>query len=307
MKSPFFSIVVPTYNRLPLLRQTLASILNQSFTDFEVIVVDNCSTDGTDSYMLSVEDVHVRYIRNDRNYERAFSRNRGLSLATGKFCTLLDSDDIMYPNCLEKAFHFINQNPKVTFFHGLYEIIDQNGKKKKDIFLEPLVNPNKQICQGNFISCIGVFIKTELYQTYRFSEDRRMIGSEDYEIWLRVMVEHPIHRLPGILCGMREHAGRSVYSDMYLNLEFQRNYITDAIECDFRMKENYGPYIHFINSNFYYHQAMYLFYTKQTKNGLRFLLKTVQTNPGILMKRRFTAMVKNLLLCGVSRNPHHTT
>lgn len=304
MKRPFFSVIIPTYNRLNLLKKTLSSVMTQTFSDFEVLVVDNYSTDGTVDYMNSLANERIRYIRNDKNEERAFSRNRGLSLATGEFCTLLDSDDIMYPHCLQTAKNFIAEHEGVRFFHGLYDIVDDDDKKIKDITLSPLTNPYKQLCEGNFISCIAVFIKTELYQRFKFSEDRRMIGAEDYEIWLRMLVEYPIYRLSSVLCGMREHPGRSVYTDMYFSLEFQREQIIAAIHNNPPMKEKYGAYIHYINSNFYYHQAMFQFHLGNTGKGLGLLAKTVFAQPGILVKRRFAAMSKALFVSLPSKPTH---
>lgn len=301
MKSPYFSVIIPTYNRLELLKKTLSSVLNQTFTDFEVLVVDNHSTDSTEEYMRSLTETRVRYFRNEHNEERAYSRNRGMSLAIGEFCTLLDSDDLMHAECLQLAMDFITARQDVRFFHGLYDIINHEGKKIKEISFEPLINPYEQICHGNFISCIAVFLNRDIYQRFQFSEDRRMIGSEDYEIWLRVLTKHPIHRMSAILCSMREHEGRSVYSDMYFNLEFQRKHIIKEIEIDPAMKEKYSMYLHLINTNFFYHQAMFYFNLGRVRRGTTFLLKSIQTYPRIILKRRFVAMIKAFLVALKSR------
>ena len=107
----FFSIVIPTYNRASLIFETLDSVLSQSYTNYEVIIVDNCSTDNTEELlqplMLSGK---IRYIRNAENKERSYSRNVGLENAKGDFLTLLDSDDFMYPDCLADAQKFILEN-----------------------------------------------------------------------------------------------------------------------------------------------------------------------------------------------------
>ena len=112
-----FSIVIPTYNRAVLIPHTLESVFRQVYRNFEIIVVDNCSTDNTEEVLKPlIESNRIRYIRNDRNYERAYSRNVGFRNATGDYVTLLDSDDIMYPNCLADAADYIQKKPRYQIF-----------------------------------------------------------------------------------------------------------------------------------------------------------------------------------------------
>lgn len=97
---PFFSIVIPTYNRAEELKVSLESVLQQTFTDFEVIVVDDGSTDDTSAVTRSFKDMRVRYVY-QQNSERSTARNTGMQVADGKYICLLDSDDIFYPEHLE--------------------------------------------------------------------------------------------------------------------------------------------------------------------------------------------------------------
>ena len=86
------SVVIPTYNRGDIISKSLDSISNQTYPDWEIVVVDNASTDNTAEVMQRyTTNPKIRYVVNDRNYERSYSRNRGMSLATGDFVTLLDS------------------------------------------------------------------------------------------------------------------------------------------------------------------------------------------------------------------------
>ena len=125
----FFSIIIPTYNRADLISKTIDSVLAQTFRDFEIIVVDNKSTDNTVEVLapyISRED--IRLFVQDKNYERARSRNKGFKEAKGQFVTLLDSDDVLYPCCLEDAYSFHKKNPAIKCFHSGYEIIDEHGR-----------------------------------------------------------------------------------------------------------------------------------------------------------------------------------
>src|SRR5882724_11938707 len=94
---PLFSVVIPTYNRAGLISRTLNSVLCQTYQDFEVIVVDDASTDDTEQILEPlIRTQKIRYIKHDQNYERAKSRNTGMENASGHFLTFLDSDDLMY-------------------------------------------------------------------------------------------------------------------------------------------------------------------------------------------------------------------
>src|ERR1700738_924466 len=123
----FFSIVIPTYNRATLIFETLDSVFSQSYNNYEVVVVDNCSTDNTEELLQPlIHDNKIRYIRTPTNMERAYSRNVGLDNAKGDFLTLLDSDDFMYPDCLSDAFKFTMENPDIKVFHNKFEYVKSN-------------------------------------------------------------------------------------------------------------------------------------------------------------------------------------
>ena len=96
---PSFSIIIPTYNRADLIMETINSVFAQSYTNYEILVVDNCSTDNTALLLQPLIDENkIKFIKHDRNYERSRSRNTGMENATGDYLTFLDSDDFMYPS-----------------------------------------------------------------------------------------------------------------------------------------------------------------------------------------------------------------
>jgi glycosyltransferase involved in cell wall biosynthesis len=117
----FFSIVIPTYNRADLIMKTLASVFSQTYLHYEVIVVDNCSTDNTEEVLSGyIQAGKIRYLKNDRNYERSWSRNRGMENAKGDFVTFLDSDDFMYPDNLKDAAVFVGEKKQSHIFNNFY-------------------------------------------------------------------------------------------------------------------------------------------------------------------------------------------
>jgi glycosyltransferase involved in cell wall biosynthesis len=302
-QAPKFTVVIPSYNRADLLPEAVKSVLNQTFQDFEVIVVDNCSTDNTQEVMKQFDgNAKVKYIRNEQNMERAYSRNVGFKNARGKFLTLLDSDDVIYPDCLADAAAFAAANPDKKIFHNLYQMIDDQGRPAGARPLPPIVNQHKQICQGNFLSCIGVFLHREVYTRFFFTEDLKMIGSEDYEIWFRVLAHYEVGRINKVNCGIREHVGRSVYSKMYENLEYQRQQLTGMIASDAVLREKYTPYIGYVNANYYFHRAMYSLHKTERMQALQEFTLALTKGQGMFLSKRFFAFIKNFVLSPLKRN-----
>ena len=120
MSSPFFSIIIPTYNRGHFIKNAINSLLNQNFLYFEIIIIDDASSDATQDIINGIKDSRLRYFKNEINQERCVSRNKGIELAKGEYICFLDSDDYHLPNHLQtiynsiekhnfkKAFYFVN-------------------------------------------------------------------------------------------------------------------------------------------------------------------------------------------------------
>ena len=211
-QQPFFSIIIPTYNRAHLIAKTINSVLAQTFTDFEIIVVDNKSTDNTVEVLQPYVSNHgIHLIVQDKNYERARSRNKGFEEARGKFVTLLDSDDILYPGCLQDAHQFHLAKPEAKFFHCSYQVIDENDNVLTRGSLEPVPDPVKKLSSGNYISNIGVFIDREVAKKVKVDETPVLIGMEDYDFLLRVLYEaKTVGFIQKVNCGVLAHPQRTV-------------------------------------------------------------------------------------------------
>lgn len=130
MRSPKISVVMPVYNTKKYLRQAIESILNQTFRDFEFIIVDDCSTDSSPEIIeeYAKKDKRIRALYNSQNLKVARARNRGIEAATGRYVAQMDSDDISLPNRLKKQFKFMEGHPEVAVSSGTVELIDQAGK-----------------------------------------------------------------------------------------------------------------------------------------------------------------------------------
>lgn len=254
---PTFSVIIPTYNRASFIEATLGSVLSQTYPHYEVIVVDDASSDNTDEVIEPyIKAGKVRYFKNEQNRERAHSRNVGLEAATGDFATLLDSDDFMYPSNLADAAAYARANPEIKCFHNLYEFVDANRKFLRQFPLAPLKNQIKAIAMGNFMACVGDFMHRDIYKSYKFDTFLPLSGSEDWDFWLRVLADHKVGRIEKVNNGVLQHDGRSVNNQNIDTMRIGLEYVCDKIARDPHLAEVYRPYLTRIRSNSYLYLAI---------------------------------------------------
>jgi len=290
-----FSVVIPTYNRAGLILKSIDSVLAQTYSNYEIIVVDNRSTDNTLEVLAPYEAKGlIRVIRNPVNQERSVSRNLGFKAATGDFLTLLDSDDLMHADNLADAASFIHDNRGCLFFHNLYQVIDETGKV---IYIPKMIRSNKKavesISYGNFLSCIGVFIAREIYQVYRFDENPAVIGSEDWDFWIRVIAKYPnLGRIKKINSSLLEHGSRSIFGFALESIMQRRKYILGKIKNDSALMAVYGKYLHIMMASGYVVSASAANKAGLYRKGREFIRKALQYNPRLLLNIPFLRIMQ---------------
>src|SRR4030095_3934759 len=293
----FFSVVIPTYNRASFIEATLQSVLSQTYSHYEVIVVDNCSTDDTDQVLDPfVKAGRITLIKHDQNYERARSRNTGMRAARGDFVTLLDSDDFMYPNNLADAADYARANPDIKCFHNLFESVDQNGKKPHRYHVPELKNQLAAIADGNFMSCIGDFIHREIYERYLFDTNPDLIGGENWDFWLRILADYKLGRIEKVNSGVLQHPGRSVNNQSVETMTRGFDQLCSKLEGDPHLSQVYQPYLRRIRANCQLYLAILANSGGTFAQARRFLLKTVQTDFHLLGSDRFWRVARRAVL-----------
>lgn len=287
-KEPFFSIIIPTYNRSSLIFDTLNSVFDQKYRNFEVIVVDNASTDDSIELLKPLEDEgKIRLIQNEKNIERARARNRGIANAKGDFLTFLDSDDFMYPNNLQDAAEFVKMNPEYHFFHNYYELVNANKESIQTYDFPSADKHIQKLAIGNFISCIGVFVSKEVYSTYKFNEDEKILGSEDWELWLRVLSNYKLGTIKKINSGALFHAGRSISSYNLESIVERKKYLIDNVLQDKEVKKVFGKYESTMRAS-----ALIFTATSANEAGLfkeakKYLKVALKLKPSLIFNPRF--------------------
>jgi glycosyltransferase involved in cell wall biosynthesis len=284
-----FSIVIPTYNRADIISKSIDSICRQTYKNWEIIVVDNASTDNTKEVMTPyLAKNNIRYIVNDSNYERSYSRNRGMMMATGDFVSLLDSDDVLYPDCLQKAASFIAANPNTVFFHCLYEILDQDYQPKRRRRFPSVTNPYKAIAKGNFISNIGVFYRKDLIKEVRFDEDPILIGTEDYDFVLNMILHTgKLDRINEYCCGIYDHPERSVYEEEWERIYKRISYFIEKQKNNPLFREKMGAYQHSFIAHLYLYLASFSAIRKKTGRAFKYICMSFFIYPLIITERSF--------------------
>ena len=294
---PFFSVVIPTYNRAAFIEATLQSVLSQTYPHYEVIVVDNCSTDNTKELLQPcIRAGRLRLIEHEQNYERARSRNTGMNAARGDFVTLLDSDDFMYPTNLADAATYACAHPEIKCFHNLYEVVDSERNVLRRYPMPSLKNQLKAIASGNFMTCIGDFIHREIYQRYQFDTKQELIGGEDWEFWLRVLADYRVGRIEKINSGILQHSGRSVNNQSLDSMKIGVEYLWAKLATDAHLSEVYRPYLKRIRSNSVLYMAILANTGGLFADARKYLSEAVTIDFRLLANPRFWRVARRACL-----------
>jgi len=185
---PTVSVIIPSYNRAHLLGRAIQSILNQTYQDFEIIVVDDGSKDNTEEVVRGFNDKRIRYIWHEVNKGGSAARNTGIKAARGEYIAFQDSDDEWLSQKLEKQMKvFEKVSPKVgVVYTGYWRL---KGDKKTYIPSSKVSQKegdiHKILLEVNFVTTQAVVVKTECFERAgMFEEELRRL--EDWELWIRI-------------------------------------------------------------------------------------------------------------------------
>lgn len=197
------SVVLPTYNGEKYLSKSIDSILDQSYTDLELIIVDDCSKDSTPEIIRNYinKDKRVRSIRNETNRKLPASLNKGFGLSSGEYLTWTSDDNIYKPDALEKMKAYLDEHTCDSIVYCNMEYIDDEGKATEK---ESSVSGDiRQLFQWNVIGACFLY-RREVHEKLRgYDENKFLI--EDYDFWLRAALEYEYGFIPDILYRYRVH------------------------------------------------------------------------------------------------------
>lgn len=292
-KTPYFSIVIPTYNRGHLVGKTLESILAQTFDAFEVIVVDDGSTDDTSSVMQKFKDPRVRYYKK-QNGERGAARNYGAARSSGSYINFFDSDDLMYSNHLEVARKFIDERRYPELIHLGYDFKDVDGNiiRRVDNFREDLLEVVKF---DNVLSCNGVFLRRDIWKDNQFNEEREMASTEDWELWIRLVARYQLHYLNVITSSVVDHDLRSIFTISPEKVVRRDLKMIERLEHDpavLMLYQNEWKRFKALRFSFF---MLCLAENGKKEETLKWAISALVLMPSILLTKRFLASIKKAL------------
>lgn len=213
MNGELVSIIMPSYNTGRFISETINSVLNQTYTNWELIIVDDCSNDDTDAVVAMYNDERIRYLKNEENSGAAISRNRALREAKGKWIAFLDSDDLWTSDKLKKQIEFMKKND-YKFSYTNYGEIDEESN-----LLGRTVTGPKRITQTGMYNycwpgCLTVMYDAEAIGLVQIEDIKK---NNDYAMWLKVCKKADCYLLNENLARYRKRSG-SISNHRYTKL-----------------------------------------------------------------------------------------
>ncbi|WP_293788901.1 glycosyltransferase [uncultured Pedobacter sp.] len=204
MTSPVITVFMAAYNSSGFIEESIASILTQTFKDFEFIIIDDGSTDDTASVVKKFTDSRIRFIQNEGNKGLPYTRNRLLTLAKGEYIAILDSDDIAYPNRLQLQLDFLYAHPEIALCGGHSKIIDKNGLESNNEIIAPTDDSiNMRILFTNPFVNSSTMFKTQAFKEVNGYRDYAL--AEDFDLFIRISEKYKVANIDAFLVKYRIH------------------------------------------------------------------------------------------------------
>jgi len=296
-----FSVILPTYNRVKFIKNAINSVLNQTFIDFELIIIDDGSTDNTLEIVTNINDSRIKY-HYQENSERSAARNKGIDNASGTWICFLDSDDEYQTNHLSELAKFIEDTTPSPglIATGITTQQEEAGKWKE------YLNLNNRILQeigSKFLIPSQVCVHRSILENVRFDVRYRLW--EDTHLWLRIAAQYPVYQMEEYTVIQHVHEQGTVVQGMKkIRLKEVGQYI--AAVQDLRdnhvalfkgkLPENY--FNHYIDSKY----RMYLYQARQNRQfqvAHQIWFKAWQHRPSLYLLTEFPKIALNFLNFGL--------
>lgn len=204
---PKVSVIIPTYNSMRYLPETVESVLKQTHQDFELLLVDDGSSDQTVQWAFGLADPRVKVI-SQQNQGVCVARNAGIAQAQGEYIAFLDHDDLWQPTKLEKQVRCLDDNPAVGLVHTWMVLVDEYGKSTGRVMSSNAEGDVwKQTLEQNTIASSSVMVRRCCLETVGvFSPSRDLYTVEDWDLWIRIATRYPFALIKEPLLSWRQHA-----------------------------------------------------------------------------------------------------
>lgn len=285
--TPKVSVIIPAYNAEAYLREAIDSALAQTGVDFEVILVDDGSTDGTASIARSYGERVIYHYRPNGGVAEAL--NTGISLARGEYVALLGADDLLKPESLAVRATTLDRFPAAAFVHGGAYEIDENGAvlrlrgaTKGQPHCEPSDQAFQRLLKGNHVICSTVMARRRhLLATGGFNQS--FVPGEDWAVWLQMAANSDVAYIPTPLADYRIHPSSLVGRLPFEAYETAHQRVLDELFSG----EALGPYRSFRQQAYASHHrrmALMAAYLRQRRSFLPYLLNSLRMRPELILE-----------------------
>jgi glycosyltransferase involved in cell wall biosynthesis len=236
--NPEVSVILPVYNAEAFLKEAIDSVLTQTFPNFELLIINDGSTDSSDAIISSYRDERIRYLKNEGNKGLIYTLNRGIDEARGRYLARMDADDICFPERLQEQKAWLDAHSSTAVAATFCQEIDSNGKRLGFFAPDRQVISASQIRrkmpEQNCITHPSVMGRTKVFRQYRYSNTQRNI--EDYDLWLRILSDGGvIEKVPKELLLYRVHSSSITQSKLrrknffFKHFHCKRRYLVQRI------------------------------------------------------------------------------
>jgi glycosyltransferase involved in cell wall biosynthesis len=213
MSNGLVSIVMPSYNCGRFVRETIESVRKQTYSNWEILFVDDCSTDETEAIVRSFDDSRIRYYRNENNSGAAVSRNLALREAKGRWIAFLDSDDLWKPEKLEKQIRFMEENSYHFSYTGR-DFIDEDSRPLHKLVTGPRHITKRGMFNFCWVGCLSVMYDANVIGVVQIIDIKK---NNDYALWLKAIKKADCYLLDENLASYRVRKG-SISNQSYIKL-----------------------------------------------------------------------------------------
>ncbi len=205
---PKVSVIMPAYNAEQYISEAIDSILAQTFTDFEFIIINDSSLDSTEQIVMSYGDKRISYVKNEQNLGVAKTLNKGLAMAKGQYVARMDADDVSLPSRLGKQVAYMDAHPECGIC-GTNTLLFGQGKVNEPFcFAENDKDIRADILFNNCFAHPTVMLRTQVIRKYHLEYDSSFERIEDYELWGRLLMVSKGHNIQEPLLRYRFHASQ---------------------------------------------------------------------------------------------------
>jgi len=218
---PNVSVILPAYNSANFLKEAVESIVHQTLQDWELIIIEDGSTDETALILNGFSDPRIRCLKNEVNKGLVYSLNRAIDISSGRYIARMDADDISQPERLEKQVNFLDNHPEIAVYDVRQQFIDDKGNPTGE-FNSDIIGSANIYHKMPWFNCMGhpsVMLRAEIAKAYLY----RKVVYEDYDLWLRLLNDGlKLERTLEPLLLYRVHGGSIIAQSKQANQHFKK-------------------------------------------------------------------------------------